>query len=133
MPLPAGASPPCGLDLRFTLATRAARQNSLVRTTELKQCRALSTGQARYFGQVRQRDWEASFLRTGALLAPKVRPYSSLWQRHRRCGATSPTSERSHSQTLVVAPDLCYLLRTGLWRYIQLSFTASKTALRSGE
>jgi len=69
MPLPAGARPPCGLDLRFTLATRAARQNSLVRTTELKQCRALSTGQARYFGQVRQRDWDMSSL----FRAPKVR------------------------------------------------------------
>jgi len=74
----------------LTLATRAARQNSLVRTPELKQCRALSTCQACYFGQVRKRDWEMSFLRTIALLAPKVRPHSSLGQRPRNVQRNVP-------------------------------------------
>jgi len=109
MPLSAGARPPCGLDLRLrsrptlTLATRAARQNSLVRTTELKQCRAISTGQARYFGQVRKRDWEVSSFRTGPLRAPKVRSHSSLGQRPRNLQHHVPRPRRGRITQLSLA------------------------------
>jgi len=119
MPLPAGARPPCGLDLRFTLATRAARQNSLVRTTELKQCRAISTGQARYFGQVRKRDWEVSFLRTGALLAPKVRSQSSLGQRPRNVQRNVPGPEEVVNPTINLF-DL--VVRLPCWLVLGLHF-----------
>jgi len=113
MPLPAGARPPCGLDLRFTLATRAARQNSLVRTPELKQCRALSTGQARYFGQVRKRDWEMSSFRTGTLLAPKVRSHSSLGQRPRNVQHHVPRPRRGRITQLSVVLFFWFVVFAG--------------------
>jgi len=104
MPLPAGARPPCTPEQR-----RMPGVPKLARPiTELKQCRAMSTGQARYFGQVRKRDWEVFFLRTGALLAPKVRPYSSLGQRPRNVRYHVPDLEE------VVEPSSRWFCSTGL-------------------